>query len=139
MFSYFARQATCNGSVDSEFRLRMPFDKRQQAAATCKLQHPNKIPIIIESSRGAPVLNKKMHAFPNTLNFFHIKSYILEQLKKDPKTKDSLLDVSALIVLVGTTGSYMPSTKEKLSDIYEKYKSEDGFLYLTYSIELTFG
>lgn len=139
MFSYFARQATSQGSMDSEFRLTMPFDKRHQTATTCKLQHPDKIPIIIESNRGAPVLNKKMHAFPKTLNFYHIKSYILEQLKKDPKTKDSLLDVSALIVQVGTRGSYMPATKEKLSDIYEQYKSDDEFLYLTYSIELTFG
>ena len=33
----------------------------------------------------------------------------------------------------------LPTTSEQMNNIYDKYKSEDGFLYVTYSGENTFG
>lgn len=33
----------------------------------------------------------------------------------------------------------MPATASLMSEIYDRYKDEDGFLYVTYSGENTFG
>jgi GABA(A) receptor-associated protein len=47
--------------------------------------------------------------------------------------------VYLLCLIVVSTNIYVFCIADLISNIYERYKDEDGFLYITYSGENTFG
>ncbi|KAG4098328.1 hypothetical protein H8356DRAFT_1354885 [Neocallimastix lanati (nom. inval.)] len=50
--------------------------------------------------------------------------------------KEALYIFIAFYIFIG---EIIPNNTEIMSSIYEKYKNEDGFLYITYEGESTFG
>lgn len=135
MFSYLLKQANPQPS-ESKFKLAFSFYEREKKAGAVRKRRPDLIPLIIESSGGVPALEEKKFAIPQSCDIFGLKTFILNSLKK--KNKDSILQASTLILMVGSPG-YMPSSNEIIKDIYEKYADADGFLYITYTIEVAFG
>jgi GABA(A) receptor-associated protein len=144
MFSYFLKQATQTptDNVDSEFKLKHPFNIRQRKAAACRTKNPDLIPMVIENDYGSPTLPKNLHAMHGSSNFINLKSFILFSLREHAKKTNSRNPFSSedtLIIRMGPRASYLPSNGEILNNLYENHKSEDGFLYLKYSFENTYG
>ena len=104
-------------------------DRKKESDLIFK-KYPKSIPIIIKTNNNeTPKLNKHKYIVPNNLLFAHFFNIIRNQLNL-PKEK-------ALFFF--TNKNTLLSSAMQLSVIFEKYKSEDGFLYLFYSLENVFG
>lgn len=92
-------------------------------------KYPSKIPIICErSNNNCPDIDKNKYLVPNdfTLGQF---LFIIRKRMKLPHEKAIFLFIN---------GNFYNSTL-LLSNIYETEKDDDGFLYITYAFENTFG
>jgi GABA(A) receptor-associated protein len=78
--------------------------------------------------KQAPKLDKTKYLVPRDLTVAQFMYVIRKRIKLDTD--------KALFVFVNHT---IPQSSALLSDVYESHKDEDGFLYVTYSGEQTFG
>ncbi|XP_050891719.1 autophagy-related protein 8i isoform X1 [Lathyrus oleraceus] len=91
---------------------------------------PDRIPLIVErySKCDLPELEKKKYLVPRDLSVGHF-IHILSSRLNLPAGK-------ALFVFVKNT---LPQTASVMDSVYRSFKDEDGFLYMYYSTEKTFG
>tara|TARA_B100001094_G_scaffold333260_1_gene409968 strand:- start:5425 stop:5769 length:345 start_codon:yes stop_codon:yes gene_type:complete len=92
-------------------------------------KYPDKIPLIIEKSENCEyTIEKNKYLIPKDIKIQQL-FYII---RKRIKIKDS----EAIFVYINKK---LPSSSSYISEIYDTNKDEDGFLYITYSTENTFG
>ncbi len=109
--------------------------ERKSQFRFAKEKHPDRIPVIIEKSLNETVLGdfkKKKFVFPKDHKMSTVSEYVHQQLIKDSGSNEN-----QTVFLF--SGSELVSVNETISELYEKNKDEDGFLYLTYQSENTFG
>ncbi|XP_027331723.1 autophagy-related protein 8i-like isoform X1 [Abrus precatorius] len=117
------------GKIKS-FKQEFSFDERRKESECIVVKYPDRVPIIIEkySRTDLPELDKKKYLVPRDMSvgqFIHILS---SRLRLNPG--------KALFIFVKNT---LPQTASLMNSIYESYKDDDGFLYMCYSSEKTFG
>jgi len=112
------------------FKQQHPFDKRKAEAQRIRLKYPDRIPVISEKapSSDIPDIDKKKYLVPADLTVGQFV-YVIRKRIKIPKEK-------AVFIFVNNT---LPPTAALMSQIYQTEKDQDGFLYVTYSGESTFG
>ena len=114
------------------FKDAQTFESRQNEATRVRNKYPNRIPVIVERAENCneiEMIDKKKYLVPTDLTMGQFIYVIRKRLKTMSAEK-------ALFVFVG---DIMPPTGENMSILYENNKDEDGFLYITYSGENTFG
>ena len=113
-----------------EYMKRNPEEIRIKECSRILHKHPDRVPIIVCKDKNCdmPEIDKQKYLVPKDMNLGQFIYVIRKRIK--------LQSNEALFVLVGH--SLMPSNKS-LQDIYEDNKDKDGFLYITYSSENTFG
>ena len=95
-------------------------------------KYPGKIPIICERdprSKDIPDIDRKKYLVPDDLSIANFMYVIRKRLKLTPD-KSIYLFVNDLV---------MPATSQLLSLMYSENCDEDGFLYIKYAGESTFG
>ncbi|XP_021821853.1 autophagy-related protein 8i-like [Prunus avium] len=112
------------------FKQEFSFDERLEESKNIIAKYPDRIPVIIErySRTDLPEMEKKKFLVPRDMSvgqFIHILSSRLH-----------LTPGKALFVFVKNT---LPQTASRMDSIYENYTEDDGFLYMCYSSEKTFG
>jgi len=114
----------------SSFKAQHPLEKRKEVAARIRAKYPDRIPVIVEKApkTDAPDIDKKKYLVPSDITVGKFVYEIRKHMKLTPE--------KAIFLFVN--GVY-PATASMMSQIYEKSKDEDGFLYITYSGENTFG
>ena len=93
-------------------------------------KYPDKVPIIIKKSKESTLNNVEKDKFlvPEYMTVAQFNFIIRKRLKLNQET--------ALFVLYN--GNLLPSSSV-MSDIYDTYKNNDGYLYAVYTNENTFG
>ncbi|CAM9951450.1 unnamed protein product [Ectocarpus fasciculatus] len=119
--------------MDPVLFLRPPFlfhDKRKSEAERIRAKYPDRIPVICEKADRSdiPDIDKKKYLVPADLSTGQFIYVIRKRIKLDPE--------KAIFIFVNDT---IPQTSALMSQVYEHQKDEDGFLYITYSGENTFG
>ncbi|KAL4603904.1 autophagy-related protein 8i-like [Castanea sativa] len=112
------------------FKDEFTFEQRYEESRDIIAKYPNRVPLIVErySKSRLPAMEKKKFLVPRDMSvgqFIHILSDRLH-----------LAPGKALFVFVKNT---LPQTATLMDSVYESFKDEDGFLYMCYSTENTFG
>ena len=114
------------------FKQTHTFEDRCAEVKQIMEKYPHKIPIICERSQYAPKdcpeIDKNRYLVPDDLTVGQFVYVIRKRLKMPPEKAIFLF-----------TNGYIPPSSAFLIDIYCCYKDEDGFLYVTYTFENTFG
>ena len=109
---------------DSDFNIRLNESKRIMN------KYPDRIPVIVNKSDRSNIqdIDKKKYLVPRDMYIGQF-TYII---RKNIKLNDS----DALFV---TINNNLVPTNITMSEIHKKDHNEDGFLYIVYSSENTFG
>ena len=117
--------------MEFKFKKEKPLEKRQLECDKVLKRHPNKIPIIVEK---AP--RSKINTIDKT-TYLVEPGLSLPQFQATIKKKLELDDKEGIFFLIN--GKIALSESDTLGNIYEKYKSRDGFLYIAYASEEIWG
>jgi len=96
-------------------------------------KYSDRIPIICEklaSDNDVPDIDKHKFLVPRDLTVGEFMCVIRKRIRLQPG--------DALFLFVGEFNNIPPSNMV-MNSIYDRYKNSDGFLYITYSRENTFG
>jgi GABA(A) receptor-associated protein len=115
--------------VYSSFKDSKSEEKRKQESEAIRRKYPDRIPIILERfDSRAPELEKYKYLVPSDSNLSVLLFHIRTRVKLNPN--------SAIFL---TIQNEMCNASEVLCKLYEEKKDIDGFLYITYTTENTFG
>tara|TARA_Y100000389_G_scaffold178291_1_gene191330 strand:+ start:37 stop:423 length:387 start_codon:yes stop_codon:yes gene_type:complete len=106
------------------------YDIRKLESTKIITKYPERIPVIVEKTQNSNIANidKNKYLVPKDLTIGQLVYVIRKRIKMPPEM--------GLYVFIKNT---IPPQYELVSTIYEMYKDVDGFLYVTYSGENTFG
>ncbi|KMZ58411.1 Autophagy 8 [Zostera marina] len=114
----------------STFKQDHDFEKRKAEASRIREKYPDRIPVIVEKAERSdiPSIDKKKYLVPADLTVGQFVYVIRKRIKLSAE--------KAIFIFVDNA---LPPTGSMLSTIYDDKKDEDGFLYVNYSGENTFG
>ena len=96
-------------------------------------RHPGRIPVYVKKadnkgSENLPDINRHKFLIPQDFTLHALQHTIRIYLKMRPE--------QAIFLFINNT---LPIYSDSLEQLYQKYRSDDGLLYVTYSTENTFG
>mmetsp|Transcript_29925 Transcript_29925/g.39326 ORF Transcript_29925/g.39326 Transcript_29925/m.39326 type:complete len:123 (-) Transcript_29925:241-609(-) len=111
-------------------------EKRTADSERIRTKFPERIPVICEKSPDSDIaaIDKQKYLVPGDLTVCQFMCVIRKRIKLEPE--------KAMFFFVNDSRNnhnVAPLQSALLSAIYDQYKDEDGFLYITYSGETTFG
>lgn len=116
----------------NRFTDKYSFEERIRETTKILYLHPERVPVICERASAAPndcpKIDKNKYLVPRDFSLGQFIYTIRKRLNLEPE--------KAIFLFVN--GSIMPLSLI-FNVIYESCKSPDGFLYITYSFENTFG
>jgi len=118
-------------SIELDFRDRFTFEQRSSECARIFSKFPGRIPVIVQRNKKnneTPVIDKEKFLVPGDLTLGQFVYVIRKRINLPPE--------KALFLFVANT---LPTTGSLMREIYQLYKYEDGFLYVIYSGENSFG
>ena len=112
------------------FRAKYSFEKRFEEATRILEKYPERVPIICERiTTNIPEIDRKKYLCPRDLSIANFMYVIRKRLKLSSEKS----------IYLFINNKIMPATSSLLGVIYENYKDKDGFLYISYGGESTFG
>lgn len=114
----------------SSFKSEFDFEKRKAEAERITGRFQNRIPVICERAEKSdvPEIDKRKYLVPDDLTVGQFIYVIRKRILLPPE--------KAIFIFVNDT---LPPTASLMSAVYQEHKDMDGFLYVTYSGENTFG
>jgi len=112
------------------FKENYDFNQRLNESSKIMIKYPSRIPIIVEKCKGCTLedIDKTKYLVPKDLNMNQFIYVIRKRIHLESSQSIFLMSNNQLCP------SNMP-----LSSIYEDLSDKDGFLYITYTSENTFG
>jgi len=113
-----------------QYQKDLPFERRLEESTHMRVKYPDRVPIIVEDQVGSgwPKLDKNKFLVPSDVTVGQLMWLIRQRIKLSPE-RSLFLYISATI----------PTSSAMLSEMYDEYKDPDGFLYVSYSGENTYG
>lgn len=97
-------------------------------------KHPGKVPIICSpATLTTPSINRTKYLVSGEMTI----GQFIHAIR--PRIQCGRLEQQALFLFVGKNSRAIPATSALISRVYDIYKSNDGFLYIAYSLENVFG
>lgn len=118
--------------IINSFIQNNPIEKRKEIANAILLKYPEKVPIIIGRGelKNTPKISSYKFLVPRNIEFGRFIHEIRVQMP-------NLHPAAGLYLFPGN--NKMISSTIHVGDVYNSNKADDGFLYITYAIEMTFG
>tara|TARA_B100000161_G_C33384065_1_gene339118 strand:+ start:324 stop:698 length:375 start_codon:yes stop_codon:yes gene_type:complete len=114
-----------------DFKKLNNFDTRLKESERIKSKYPNRIPIIVSKDarcKDVPDLDRHKYLVPTDLTVGQFMYVIRKRINLTPEKSIYLF-----------TNGTLPNSSKLLTEIYENNQDDDGFLYITYTGESTFG
>jgi GABA(A) receptor-associated protein len=113
------------------FKDEKPFDVRQVESRRVREKYPDLIPVICERADNSdlPDTTRRKYLVPQALTMGQFMYVLRRRIN---------LDANRAMFLFIDNNTLAPSA-ELVSSVFEEHKDEDGFLYMTYNGESTFG
>lgn len=120
----------------------LDFEARRRMADKALEQHPEKRPLVVDRHASAnpltlPAPRNVKFLVPETLTVAAFLRVLRRQLGEGDDDDDVLLPHQALYLY--TDGGSLCMCSSTISSVYERYRDDDGFLYISYMSENTFG
>eukprot|EP01065_Artemidia_motanka_P032310 TRINITY_DN39324_c0_g1_i1.p1 TRINITY_DN39324_c0_g1~~TRINITY_DN39324_c0_g1_i1.p1 ORF type:complete len:131 (+),score=56.14 TRINITY_DN39324_c0_g1_i1:68-460(+) len=118
------------GKPEFKFKAEKSADVRRGEAERVTKKYPDRIPVICEKQEGSdvPDIDKTKYLVPSDLNVGQFVYVVRKRIKLAPE--------KALFIFVN---NILPPTAALMQALYTEHKDDDGFLYIKYSGESTFG
>ena len=116
----------------SVFKDKYPVDKRKEQSQSIRSKYPDKLPIIVEKLKN---ISSPIEDIPKT-KFLIPDDLVVSQLMCIIRKYLQLTSADSIYLFSNDT---LLSPSETLYTTYGKYKDDDGFLYIFYTSENTFG
>jgi len=113
------------------FKNRYPFKQRKQDCEQILLKYPDRIPVLCEKypySKNAPDIDKHKYLVSYDLTIGQFMAVIRKRMCIKP-------EVGLYIFINGL----IPSNSALVQHLFLDFKDNDGFLYIEYDVENTFG
>ena len=118
----------------NDFRKKYSLEQRKSESSKICIKYPDKIPTIVTKSnhkdaKSLPNIDKNKFLVPSDITLAQFMYVIRKRITIN--SGDSLFffcDDKSILV-----------SSSNMESIYHEHKTEDGFLYLTYCTEITFG
>lgn len=116
--------------MTTSFKNSHSLDDRCKEANKMLTKYPERIPIIVEMAEGCLLspITKNKYLAPRDMQMSQFVFTIRKKIQLEPS--------QAIFVLVNNK---LVTSNTPLSKVYEDNKGEDGFLYMVYTSENTFG
>jgi GABA(A) receptor-associated protein len=117
--------------MSKSFKRDHSFNLRRSESSRILEKYPDRIPVICEKSdvqSTLPDIDKKKYLVPRDLTMGQFIYVIRKRIK--------LSSEKSLFVFVN---NQLVPTAALIAQVYERYVDDDGFLYVTYTGESTFG
>ncbi|ODV86233.1 hypothetical protein CANARDRAFT_27483 [[Candida] arabinofermentans NRRL YB-2248] len=114
----------------SQFKDEHPFEKRKAESHRIRTKFHDRVPVICEKVEESDIaeIDKRKYLVPSDLTVGQFVWVIRKRIMLRPE--------KAIFIFVN---DILPPTASLMSTIYDQYKDKDGFLYILYSGENTFG
>jgi len=120
-------------SMTDSYKSRIPFEHRRKEAEKIREQYNDRLPVIVEKSplggKSLPDIDKKKYLVPEDLTVAQFLYVIRKRLKIE----------SNQAIFLFCNNNTLPVTSKSMQSRYDEQKDEDGFLYMYYCAESTFG
>lgn len=115
------------------FKKKFSFEQRKAESKKILDKYPDKVPIIVEKLKGSTLDDIDKHKFlvPTDMTVGQFIYILRKRINLSPN--------EALYIFINKT---LPATSQMVCSIYNDYKKKDnfdGFLYIHYCNENTFG
>ncbi|XP_013417087.1 autophagy-related protein 8 [Lingula anatina] len=112
------------------FKEENTFETRKCESDKIRSKYPDRIPVVVQKAprSNIPEIDKEQFLVPSDLSVAQFM-YIIRKRIELPPERNLFLFVNKVL----------PTTSATMGSIYEEHKDEDGFLYVAYSGENTFG
>jgi len=116
--------------MTNEFKQKHSFESRKEESRRILKKYPDRIPVIIlRGSKEVPEIDRQKYLVPNDLAISGLMYVVRKRINLTPE--------KSLYFFIND--SVMPATATLVAAMYDEYKDKDGFLYITYCGETTFG
>jgi GABA(A) receptor-associated protein len=116
-----------------EYRVQVSsLEARRSEATKLLAQHPNKVPTIVEPSKS----KDNVYFMPSN-KFIVRKDCSFQELSHIIRSKLKLRPEASLCIVVGA--EMIPSPEQSIGQLYELKGEADGFLYISYSSQQSYG
>lgn len=112
------------------FKEEFTLNQRYEESIKIMKKYPSRIPIIVEKCEQCKFneIDKRKYLVPKDLNMNQFTFIIRKRIKLDPS--------QAIFLMIDNT---LCPSNTNIGDVYDSHHSEDGFLYVKYASENTFG
>ena len=115
--------------TEFEFKKRHTFIKRKEESEKIMVKYPERVPVIVEKfSMDLPDLDRKKYLVPDDLSMANFMYVIRKRIKLEAEKS----------IFLFLNNKIMQMSK-LMGEVYDKHRDEDGFLYIKYCGESTFG
>lgn len=117
--------------IQTNFHREHSLEKRIHESTRILKKYPDRIPVIVQrikNNTDIKDIDKKKYLVPNDLTIGQFIYIIRKRIKLEPE--------KAIFIYIN---NIIPPTSSLISQFYNEQKDEDGFLYIEFSGENTFG